>query len=64
MRKLTSSTTTINTVIYTYNTHEEFEQHFNEMQTDGWVGTFIGTGEAKWLTTYTKRSLEMQESTL
>lgn len=64
MLRLTSSTTTIRTDIYTYNNHEELEKHFDEMQANGWVGSFVGTTENSWVVTYTKRSLEMQEGNL
>lgn len=55
MRKLSESTRKLKTEVYSYESFEEFSIHFEEMQSNGWVGATTGGCHSHWLTTYTLR---------
>lgn len=59
MRCLSTSITIKETQVFIYDSQEEFEKHFNLMQSQGWVGSSIGTVHDKWVTTYTKRFIDI-----
>lgn len=55
MRKLSESIVSVTTEIYSYDTFEEYNIHFEQMQANGWVGATNGGCESHWMTTYTLR---------
>lgn len=62
MRRLSNTKVITETQIFAYNSTEELENHFNQMQSEGWLGASIGTDHDKYMTTYSKRYLQLEDN--
>lgn len=55
MKLLTLGQVTVITEVYSYDSQEELNDHFELMQQNGFIGSSVGDSSSRWATTYTKR---------